>query len=240
MKKSVQALILGTMCLALTIGICIQIRTIDSSSKISKNIEINNLKTQVLKIMEKYNDSYKKLTNAQEELEKVREEVTSNDEQLKNVKEKIEKYNLLLGFSDVKGKGVRITIYDTNPSNVMTSLIDSQSSVVTDIDILEIVNELKNAGAEAIEVNGQRIVNNTSICYDNNVILINGEKVSSPYIINAIGSPEIMTTLTRPGGYLPKRLEEEKHLKTIFKEDTDITIKKYMGIGNFKYAKTVK
>ena len=240
MKKKVQALVLGTMCLALTIGICVQLRTIENNAKTSKSLELNDLKTQVLKIMEKYNDSYKQLINAQDELEKVRGEVTNSDEQLKNMKEKIDKYNVLLGVKDLKGRGVKITISDVNSAGIMRSLIDSQSSVVTDIDILEVVNELKNAGAEAIEVNGQRILNNTSICYEDSIILINGKKVSSPYTINAIGSPEIMATLTRPGGYLPYRLEEEKHLKTTFKEEKEINIKKYIGITNFKYAKSIK
>ena len=240
MKRKMQAAILGIMCFALTICICIQIRTIDSNSKSKKNIELNNLKTQVLKIMEKYNDSYKKLTNEQEKLEKVREEITNSDEQLKKIKEKIDKYNVLLGTTDVKGKGVVITFSYVSNMSLKSSSINTQNSLVTDIDILEIVNELKNAGAEAIEVNGQRILNNTSICYDDDDILINGKKVSLPYTINAIGSPEIMTTLNRPGGYLPDMLEDEKQIKSTFTEENEIRINKYIGINNFKYAKKVK
>ena len=220
MKKKVQALVLGTMCLILTVGICVQIKTINNNGKTNENKELNNLKTQVLKIKEKYNESYQRLTNAQNELEKVREKVANSDEQLKTMKEKIEKYNTLLGATDIKGQGVKITISDDNLINKSNSFVDSNKMVVSDIDLLEMVNELKNAGAEAIEVNGQRIIPNTSICYDGNIILINGKKVSSPYTISAIGYTERMTTaINRTGGYLGYWLEEVKHLKTSFKEE---------------------
>lgn len=54
-------------------------------------------------------------------------------------------------------------------------------------DIKSIVNELKNACSRAISTNGQRIVSTTSITCEGNVININGEKVSSPFVIKAIG-----------------------------------------------------
>ena len=54
MKKITQAIILGTMCLILTIGIAIQIKTVNSNgSAVSSNQQINELKTQVLKLFKK-------------------------------------------------------------------------------------------------------------------------------------------------------------------------------------------
>ena len=241
MKKRLQALVLGTMCFALTLGVFVQIKTIDNYGKTNENKELNNLKTQVLKIKEKYDESYQKLTNTQNELEKVRENVANSDEQLKEIKEKIKKYNTLLGTTDIKGQGVKITISDEILINKSNFFVDSKKEVVTDTDLLEIVNELKNAGAEAIEVNGQRIISNTSICYDGNLISINGKKVTSPYTITAIGYPERMkTAVDRTGGYLKNWLEKVKHLNTSLKEEKKITMKKYIGISNFKYAKTKK
>ena len=100
--------------------------------------------------------------------------------------------------------------------------------------MLSIVNELKNAGAEAIEINGQRVVGISAITCEGNIIMVNGERVGSPFTINAIGSPELLANLNRPGGYLPKL--EEYNIKTTFKKVDSITIPKYNGIMNFKYA----
>ncbi|MBR0426597.1 MAG: DUF881 domain-containing protein [Clostridia bacterium] len=240
MSKKAQAIVLGIMCLVLTIGICVQIKITNNNGKTNEDKEINNLKTQVLKIKERYNESFQRLTNAQNDLEKVREEVANSDDQLKEIKEKIEKYNTLLGLTDIKGQGVKITISDANIANKISSFVESRDLVVTDVDILEMVNELKNAGAEAIDVNGERIISTTSICYNDNNILINGKKVSSPITINAIGFYEGMTTINRPGGYLDYWLVDVKHLNTTFKEDKNIIMKKYIGLPSFKYAKTFK
>ena len=239
MSKKSQAIILGVMCLILTIGISVQIRTVNKNgTATSTNQELNNLKSQVLKMKEKYETSYQRLENIQEELEKTRKNVTSNDEELKKLEEEIKKYNIILGITDVSGPGVKITVTDATPQTTLGAFWDPSDSIVHDIDILAIVNELKNAGAEAIDVNGQRIANNTAISCDGNVIIINGEKVSSTFTINAIGMPERLATLTRPDGYLERM--ERAYIKTTFKKTDKVDIPKYIVGTNFKYAKTVK
>lgn len=240
MTKKAQAIILGMVCFLLTIGICVQIKTVNSNgTTTSANKEINNLKTQVLKMKEKYEDTYSKLETIQQQIENAREKVTSSNNQLKNLEEKIKKYNTILGTTEVTGPGVKITITDANVNNSIIALFNPEDLIVHNTDVLEIVNELKNAGAEAISVNGQRISSNTAISCDGNVIVINGEKVSSPFEINAIGFAAYMATLNRPGGYLRYELEERNNIKVTFKEEDNILIPKYIGGTNFKYAKSI-
>lgn len=70
-------------------------------------------------------------------------------------------------------------------------------------DIIILLNELKNAGAEAISVNGQRIIASTYIYCDGSVILIDGVKIGNPFTIKAIGDSEtIYGALTRNKGYI--------------------------------------
>ena len=208
MNRKLQALILGIMCLMLTIAICVQIKTVDNNgTTLGRSEAETELKDQVLKMKEKYDNAYENLTKVEEELEKVRESVSSKNQELERLEKEIKQANTL------------------NPSDLL----------IHDLDVLSIVNELKNAGAEAIDVNGKRIVSTTSIMCDGNVITINGEKVSSPFIINAIGLPEQMATLKRSGGYLEKL--EYYTIKTDFKKLNSVTIPKYTGIINFKNAK---
>lgn len=240
MNKLVQAIILGTMCLILAIGISVQIRTVNNSgSTINSNQKLNNLKDQVLRMKERYEESYARLEATQNELENKRKNIANNDEELKSLEEELNKNNILLGQTEVTGPGVIITITDaTINQNTINPLLDPYNLVVHDVDILEIVNELKNAGAEAIDVNGQRIVNNTEISCDGNVITVNGEKVASPFVISAIGLPERFNTLKRPYGYL--YYMEEATIKVDFNNKVDkITIPKYTGVTKFKYAKTI-
>ena len=239
MTKKAQAIILGIVCLILTIGICVQIKTVNSNgTTTTANKELNSLKTQVLKMKEKYEESYSRLEKIQTELETTRSNITNNNEQLKILEEELRKYNVLLGTTEVNGPGVVITITDSDPKNSIRSISDNKNALVHDTDILEVVNELKNAGAEAIDVNGQRIVDTTAISCDGNVIVINGEKVSSTFVINAIGLPERLSTLKRPGGYIVI-LEDDAIKCTLDKRDK-VTVSKYINANRFKYAKTVK
>ena len=139
--------------------------------------------------------------------------------------------NSLTGAIDVKGKGIVLTVADNkNVTNKNVGLLDNISNyLIHDTDLLRLVNELKNAGVEAISINDERIVNSTSITCDGNVILINGNKVSSPFVIKAIGSSEtILGALQRPGGKL-EELDDYGLVSSIVKQN-NITIYKYNGV----------
>ena len=107
-----------------------------------------------------------------------------------------------------------------------------------DLDVLSVINELKNAGAEAISINDQRLTPNSGIVCGGNIIDINGEKVGAPFIIKAIGLPEQLAALNRPGGYLAKL--KEYSIGVELKKSNKITIPKYTGTITYKYAKTIK
>ena len=235
MSKKVQSLILGIMCLILTIAICVQIKTVNrNGTTLSTNQTESELKSQVLKMKEKYENAYENLNRAEEELEKVRQNVTNNNDELKKLEEEIKKANMILGLTDVKGTGVTITVQDGVTTK---NTLNPSDLLIHDTDLLFIINELKNAGAEAIDINGKRIVETTSVMCDGNVITINGEKISSPFTINAIGLPEQMATLSRAGGYLQSL--EEYSIVTELKKSNKIKIPKYTSVINFKTAKSL-
>ena len=181
-------------------------------------------------------EKLKEVEKAEETLEKERESATKNNSELENAELQIKKANKILGLSEVKGPGVIVTLKDskTNSANVL----NINDLLVHDLDVLSVINELKNAGAEAISINDQRIISTTAISCEGNVININGEKVGVPFTIKAIGLPESLDALSRPGGYLEilKRYGIEAELK----KSNDITIPKYTGKIEFKYGKSVK
>ncbi len=102
----------------------------------------------------------------------------------------------------------------------------------------DIVNELNNAGAEAISINGQRILGTTAITCSGTVITINGVKLSSPFKINAIGNPESLSGINRNGGCLDY-MQDTGVIVNIEKAN-NVTVEKYSGIINSKYMKTVE
>lgn len=153
--------LLGIMCMLLTIGICVQIKTVnDSSTGVGKTQTENELRNSVLKWKEKYEEIYEEEAERATELENLRTEASNQDTDSANLSEELEKANTLLGHNEVSGQGLIITLKDANASKVVGNATDY---IVHDGDLLEVVNALKNAGAEAISINDQRIINTTAI-----------------------------------------------------------------------------
>lgn len=238
MNKKLIGLILGLMCLILTCGICIQVKTVNSAnSPLSTSSTENDLRDQVLKAKEKYDNKYNDLEKITNELEQERKNITENNSELTSLEEQINQGNKILGLTEVTGTGGIVTLKD-NDTLSSNSNIDLSNSIVHDVDIIAVINELKNAGAEAISINEHRVVPTTSISCDGNVIKINGEKVGAPFEIKAIGLPEQLAALQRPGGYLD--LLDGWGVITEFKKVNTVTIPKYTGVIDFKYAQNVK
>ena len=237
MKQGKVALLLGIMCMFLTIGICIQIKTVnDSSTGVGKTQTENELRDSVLKWKERYETSYEEEEKKEQELANLREEVLGQNVDSENITGQLKDINVLLGYSEVSGQGLTITLKDANASNVKGS---ATLYIVHDGDLLEVVNALKNAGAEAISINDQRIVNSTAITCAGNIIKVNGDKLGSPFVIKAIGLTEKLNgALTMPGGYL--ELLESDGVQVKVEETSNITIPKYNGIYNFQYAKNIE
>ena len=231
-KKAI-ALVLGIMCFALTSGICIQVKTVKNANiASSRNYEENNLRAEVLKYKEKYDNLIKETEKVDLQLQEQIESATKNNSELEDAKNQISDGNKMIGLTEVTGPGVIITIADSEIDS--TSVLNANDLLIHDIDLLKVVNELKNAGAEAISINNQRIILTTPIICGGNIININGERIGSPFEIKAIGSPEALANLSRPGGWLSK-LEERGIKVSTPKKSNSITIPKYSGVLNFKY-----
>jgi len=236
-KKSI-ALVLGVMCFALTFGICVQINSVKSdNSTVSKNYEESSLKAQVLKYKERYDETIKDTEKIDAELQEQIDNATKNNSELESEKNQIAEANKIIGLTEVTGDGITFTVADGEKSS--GTVLDASSLLIHDKDLLRIVNELKNAGAEAISINDQRLILTTPVICGGNIININGEKIGSPFEFKAIGSQAALANISRPGGYLDL-LENTYNLKVSKVKKQTVTIPKYSGVLNFKYATTKK
>ncbi len=237
MNKKQISITLGIMCFLLTIAICVQIRTTNlANSTVSQTLSDNELRDQVLKMKERYDNTYREIENAQKELEKIRLTATQNDKTAEAKEQELKENNMILGNTDVTGDGVEIVLEDAKASNTSLNL---SAQLIHYSDIQLVVNELKNAGAEAIEVNGQRLVATSAITCEGNIIKINNERIGSPFTIRAIGSQELLYGgLSRIGSILDV-IRDGGNTANITKVD-DITIPKYSGVISYKYLKENK
>ena len=127
-------------------------------------------------------------------------ESAKNKELIEKKKEVLEN-NAKLGLTNLRGEGIELVLKDGEDKKKVGN--DALQIIVHDTDILEIVNVLRNAGAEAISINDQRVIATTPISCIGTVIKINDEKIGGPYVIRAIGNSDYLkTALDIPGGIL--------------------------------------
>ena len=104
MNKKQIAITLGIMCLILTMSIMIQVRTINNTNKTaSQSLTNNDLRDQVLKWKEKYDQEYEELQNANKKLERVRTAASKNTEGSEENEAELLKNNMIIGLTDVEG-----------------------------------------------------------------------------------------------------------------------------------------
>ena len=205
----------------------------ESKPLFGKNVIVTRSRTQSSSLVSKISD----LGGNPIEVPTIKIEKIENNIALEN---EIKNYNKVLGMSEVTGNGITITINDNQDIALSNWLADPNLLIVHDADLISVVNELKNAGAEAISINEQRLVTTSSIECDGNIIKVNGEKIGAPFTIKAIGIPEVLINVNRVGGYLDI-LKEDRYLKVTVEKMTDkktITIPKYTGVMKFQYAQS--
>ena len=241
MNKKVIAIILGIMCVLLSCGIVMQVRAIEKTgSTMGTNSQENELRDAVLKSKEKYDNLYAEVEAVENKLESERKNATQNNTDLTNLENEIKDKNKVLGLSEVTGNGLIITINDNQDISLNSWLADPNLLIVHDTDLISVVNELKNAGAEAISINGIRVINMTDIAdIDTYIIMKPSQRIFSPYIVKAIGNQTYLTSslCQKNSGFVDKYNNSGKSVK--LEKQRNIKIPKYSGNIEIKYMKEV-
>lgn len=182
----------------------------------------------------------KNIVAKRESLDKYRKSISSGKKEVESLQYQLDQLKILSGMTDVEGQGITIFLDDNNKGyEVAKSKNPEQAKpddyLIHDRHLLYIVYELRVGGAEAISVNGQRIVSASDIRCMGTTIGVNTIAIGPPFVIKAIGNPdrmsEVLETKTsqynilKMAGY-PVRIE--KHSKVV--------IGPYKGSYQFSYT----
>jgi uncharacterized protein YlxW (UPF0749 family) len=130
-------------------------------------------------------------------------EAYSGGEKVSTLKAELRDAKAFAALTPVIGPGVTVTLNDVPPAKRKTMGLAVDESNIHDVDVFEVVNELRAAGAEAIVINGQRLSAMSPIRCVGNSVLINTTPVGIPLRISAIGSKEALSSaLTMNGGIM--------------------------------------
>ena len=228
--KSVMIITIGVICYVLMVVMFMQFKVINETDITSiETMRKSELTTELANWKQKYEETEEKYEEVQSKLNEYRNSQKTSEESQGLLEDELNQVNMILGKNDVEGGGIVITIKD-EVQNEMGETIKIKAD-----DLLTIVNSLKQAGAEAISINEERIINSTDIVYiQEKFIKVNQKTIKAPYVIKAIGNQAYLeSALVGNGGYIDE-LKKIGHDITIDKE-AKVVINKYDGDINVKY-----
>lgn len=156
----------------------IQFRTVEESNLLGiETMREEELREEILEWKTKYTEIDEQLQANNEKIQEYTDIITNNKQASGLLDSELNEYNMLVGKTNVTGDGIVMKLTDTSEMSYSAS------------HLVYLVNELKYAGAEAISINNKRIINITDIVSINEqYILVNGERIVSPYEVKAIGN----------------------------------------------------
>jgi len=127
---------------------------------------------------------------------------TLSKQQADKLNAEIKKMQLVAGLTSVSGPGIVMKLQD-DPEVAKTGALPSgfAPGIVHDYDVLQVVNELRSAKAEAVSINDTRITAYTPIRCVGPAIFINWEPATAPFVVKAIGDPDrLASAVSMPNG----------------------------------------
>ncbi len=225
--KLTMTITIGIMCAVLLYVMLVQFKTVEETDITEiENMREAELRTEVANWKTKYEEVNKKYEEVTKTIKDYEDKITNNQEASELLQEELEMANMLLGKTDVQGEGIVVT------------LSDNRERKIEIYDILQLINELKLAGAEAISINDERIIATTDIKEVNSMyIVVDGKRITSPYVIKAIGNQTYLESglTTKDYGYIDRVIKAYDKTATVERQD-DIKILKYAGEMKLQYA----
>jgi len=234
MKNIKYQIAIALVCVVLGLMVSIQFRTVKQGIGPVSEYRARELASQ----LKKAKDENAKLLNQkkqyEEQIKEYEEMASQGSTTAKLIKKELDTARIIAGLEDVEGPGITVILDDLKfGENTNYPLIDYSM-------LLEVVNELNAAGAEAISINGQRFISTTEIRQTGGIhININTVSYAPPFEFKAIGDPKTLEAALRLREGVVERLEAAAVAVTITQEQL-VKIPKYNGVIEKKYAKVVK
>lgn len=238
MKLKKDAIWIGSVCILLGIIMSLQFKTVQKN--FLQGQSPSQKSAQLVGELTKLKNEKELLTSEIDSLEKKLKEIESTESKgnvvIKNLNEDLLKYKAFAGLTDVYGPGIEIFI--DNPSKEANSTFET--NLVYDYDVIvNLVNELNAAGAEAISINDQRILSHTEIRAAGENININQVPQTTPFLIKVIGNADTLEgALTGRFGIVA--IIREKNYQIDIKKMEKVTVPRYKGILDYRYSKVVE
>lgn len=225
------------ICILLGVIIGIQAKTVKKQITTVDVQRVSELSVELKKTMEENENLVRQQKENEKKIREYENSMSGDDKSLQLLKEELENTRKISGMTKLQGKGITVTLNDSRQTAKGNA--DANAYLVHAEDILSVINELNVAGAEAISINGQRIIGSSSVRCAGSVVNINGVKIATPFVITAIGDPDVLeSALNFPGGVIDSL--SPWGIEIIIKKQPNVIVEAYSQTIHFKEAKDVR
>lgn len=233
MKNTKIQLAISVVCVVLGLMVAIQFKTVKQSIGPVTEYRAREIATQLKKAREERDNLLALKNDYEKKISEYEDEEAQVNIASRIIKEELEKARIIAGLVDVEGPGLNILLDD------LKFFENYNYNIIDYTDLLEFINELNAAGAEALSINEERIISSTEIRQAGLHINVNTIKFAPPFAIKVIGEPKTLEAALRMRGGIVERLES-KGIAISITQQQSIIVGKYNGIIENKYSKMVK
>lgn len=181
-------------------------------------------------------DKDREISTLREQATQLQNTLAQGDGQSKMLNKELQKMKLLAGLTEVKGPGIILTLQDSPTGPPSNRMFEKENYLIHDWTIQRAINELNASGAEAVSINGQRVLSRTAIRCVGPTALVNNVAFSSPYEIKVIGDPNTLAGgLTIREGFADSLRSYDPRMIKIEKKQS-VVVPAYTGSTEFRYA----
>ena len=146
---------------------------------------------------------------------------------------------LAAGRSPVTGPGVIVRLWDAEPGRNLPDWVTNDDLVVHQQDLEAVINALWAGGAEAMTLQGERVIATSAFRCVGNVLRLHGRLYSPPYEVQAIGDPEALMDALDDSSAVQTYLEYADRLGLGWEaDDADaLTLPEYAGEPTLTHAR---
>lgn len=236
MNKKIGQASVALVLFILGLMISLQYRSIQNGGSNVTSQRVDELTTQLTKTESDKQALTTQLYQVQEKLDKYENAASKVNAVTSSLRQDNENLKMIAGLVAVHGPGITITLNDA--AVVVQPGQDSSADLIHDTDLLQVINELKASGAEAISINGQRVVSTTEIRCIGPTISVNTKRFSTPFVIKAIGDPQTLDAGMELKGGIIDTLKYYG-LEVTIKQSNDLTVPAYDGTIQLDHTKEV-
>jgi uncharacterized protein YlxW (UPF0749 family) len=220
-RKWSSQLLLTTICLVLGLLLVVQLRSQRELRQAAGDAEWGFVVAELIESNTRLRDEIGALQTQLAELQ----DLERGGVVLESLVDEVNHLRIANGLVEVSGPGVELEI--RGPVSVL--------------DLHDLINELRNAGAEALALNGQRVVASSAISTDGEHVTVDGLPVPAPYRLEAIGEAHTLeVALTRPGGLVDLLLQSPRGILIAVSQRDKVTMPVYGQPMRFVYAEPLE